>query len=410
MNPIRSLIDRFRAWEDGYLRLIDDLNDGRVPAARWSDGPWRRRLVTNLSALSAAERNVVADFARRYRGRRGVLPILVMGLFATTLGLALHAAFPDRLGVAESVITTHIVVFGLAFGMLSAWLNPRSLRRLGSKQMLAILLLAVAGMLCGAGFVSVMRGESVLSGWARLASRDALMALLVIGGLYAGALAFVVGWRNRELNIANTQLASEAERERLANELARSQLRLLRAQIEPHFLYNTLGAVQQMADSGSPQTGALVGHLVRFLRSSSRSFGSERTTLAEEFAIAESYLNIMSSRLGPRLAFGVSLPAELRDRTLVSTALLTLVENAVKHGIEPATKGGSVNVRAFSTDAELVVEVEDTGAGMPDVPGSGTGLENLRRQLDLVYAGRARLELSDNLPSGVLARLCLPKE
>lgn len=407
---MRRLFDRYRAWEDGYLRLIDDLNEGRAPAARWFAGPWRRRLVTNLRALSASERSVISDFARRYRGWRGVQLVLGLLLFAIVLGLALHAAFPDRLAVAESVVTTTVVVFGLTFGVLSAWLNPRSLRRLGSKQVLVIAALAVAGMLTGAGVVAAMRGEGVLAGWARLASRDALMALLVIGGLYSGALAFVAGWRNRELNIANIRLASEAERERLANELARSQLRLLQAQIEPHFLYNTLGAVQQMADSGSPHTGALVGHLVRFLRMSSRSFGNERSTLAEEFSIAESYLNIISTRLGTRFSFDVTVPAELRDHTMVSTALLTLVENAVKHGIEPSTEGGSISVRAFTTDGEIVVEVEDTGAGIPDVPGSGTGLENLRRQLDLVYAGRARLELSDNLPSGVLARLCLPKE
>lgn len=197
----------------------------------------------------------------------------------------------------------------------------------------------------------------------------------------------------------------------MARELAESQLRLLRAQIEPHFLFNTLGAVQQLAQQGAPRAAELTGNLIDFLRSSMRDMRSEQVSLAAEFGLVESYLKVMQVRLGERLRFGLQLPRALEQVQLPTMILLTLVENAIKHGIEPALRGGEVTVSAQALEGALRIRVQDGGVGMSTLPepdgGGGTGLENVRHRLRLVYGDAASLRLHDGDP-GLIADVIIP--
>jgi sensor histidine kinase YesM len=237
-----------------------------------------------------------------------------------------------------------------------------------------------------------------------------------VGGAYSAICAIVVSVRNRRLRALNDDLLAQAERERLAKQASEARLRLLQAQIEPHFLFNTLGAVQQLAERRAPDAAALTGHLIRFLRSSMSSFRNEASTLGNELALVESYLQVMASRLGPRLRHHIAVPAELLSYSVRPTLLITLVENAIKHGIEPAPGGGQINLtaqievieEAASTSRRLVIEVADTGVGMADLPGHGDGLSNLRSQLALAHGEEGALELLENEPQGMVARLILP--
>jgi LytS/YehU family sensor histidine kinase len=220
-----------------------------------------------------------------------------------------------------------------------------------------------------------------------------LAAILGAGLLIALPVIAIGVFRNRQHEALTAQLQHAADRDRMARELAESQLRLLRAQIEPHFLFNTLGAVQQLAQHGAPRAAELTAHLIAFLRASMSEMRSEQVRLDTEFGLVEAYLRVMQFRLGQRLRFSLALAPALRPAQVPSMILLTLVENAIKHGIEPALRGGEVAVSA---------EVQDGAA-----PGSGTGLDNLRRRLQLAYGVGASLALHDAAP-GVIADLTLP--
>jgi sensor histidine kinase YesM len=221
-------------------------------------------------------------------------------------------------------------------------------------------------------------------------------------------------WRYRQYETLTEQLQREAESERLARELSESQLRLLRAQIEPHFLFNTLGAVQQLAQHGAPRAAELTANLIDFLRSSMQDMRSEHVSLAAEFCLVESYLKVMQVRLGERLRFSLQLPRALEAVQLPTMILLTLVENAIKHGIEPALRGGEVAVSAQAVDGTVRIRVQDGGVGMSTIDassnstdGGGTGLDNVRHRLRLAYGGAAGLALQDGDP-GLVADVTIP--
>ena len=184
---------------------------------------------------------------------------------------------------------------------------------------------------------------------------------------------------------------------------------MLQLQIEPHFLFNTLGSAQQLAEKGAPAAARLIADLIVFLRASTPSMRGESSTLKQEAALVGAYLAIMKTRLGKRLAYTIDVPAALEARTVPPGMVITLVENALKHGIEPCTAGGRVAVSAaIDRDARLVVSVADTGVGLAEAPGQGIGLANIRERLALLYAGRAHLALEANEPRGFVARIVFP--
>jgi len=213
--------------------------------------------------------------------------------------------------------------------------------------------------------------------------------------------------RYRQYEMLTEQLQAEAERERLARELSESQLRLLRAQIEPHFLFNTLGAVQQLAQHGAPRAAVLTANLIAFLRSSMSDMRSEQVSLATEFALVESYLKVMQVRLGERLRYTLALPRALEEVQVPSMILLTLAENAIKHGIEPALRGGEVALSAETDGGMLRIRVQDGGVGMSATPGAGTGLDNVRHRLRLAFGEAAGLALQEGDP-GLVADIIIP--
>jgi LytS/YehU family sensor histidine kinase len=135
---------------------------------------------------------------------------------------------------------------------------------------------------------------------------------------------------------------------------------------------------------------------------------AESVTLVDDFALVGAYLRVMQARLGGRLAFTLSLPDDLRERQVPTMMLLTLVENAIKHGIEPALRGGTIAVSASESACELCLIVEDDGVGLPDKPHDGMGLQNIRERLRLAFGDKARVLLAACEGGGAVATLCLP--
>jgi hypothetical protein len=187
-----------------------------------------------------------------------------------------------------------------------------------------------------------------------------------------------------------------------AKNLAESQLAMLQAQIEPHFLYNTLASVQQLVRKDAKAADYLLTQLIRYLRHAMPRLRATMSTLAQEFELADAYLQIARVRMGARLSVSVELQQSLHELPFPPLVLQTLVENALKHGVEPKVGAVAISVSAQRSQGGLEVIVEDNGVGLhasPATAGSGTGLANIRERLATIYGDQAQLRV-DKLGSG----------
>lgn len=220
--------------------------------------------------------------------------------------------------------------------------------------------------------------------------------------MLARAVTLGVATHRREEQAAAAQTATEKE-------LAIARLSLLQAQVEPHFLYNTLASAQVLVRSDPVGADAMLGHLIAYLRHSLPRTDRALSTLGEELERSRAYLEIMKVRMGARLKLQIDVPDELLATPLPPMLLQTLVENAIKHGLEPRPGDGTVWIFARRQDARVAVTVADDGNGFdPRGSGTGIGLKNARERLKLIYAGRADLVIAANFPQGVAATITVP--
>lgn len=210
--------------------------------------------------------------------------------------------------------------------------------------------------------------------------------------------------RQRELIAANAAL------------LAQAQLRALQAQMEPHFLYNTLANVVSLIDQQPATARHMLERLIDFLRANLAASRAEMATLGSEAELARAWLDLMKMRMGTRLGYRIEIAEELRNIPLVPMLLQPLIENAICHGLEPKIEGGEICLSAEQNGDMLVIQIRDSGIGIAangvvsQKAGGGVGLSNLRVRLQSLYGGKARLQLLENTPSGVIAKICLPMD
>lgn len=229
---------------------------------------------------------------------------------------------------------------------------------------------------------------------------------LVVGGLGLHSFA------------TRVQLAREAAAHSEAQRLAvESQLRLLRAQLEPHMLFNTLANLRSLLREDVDRAESMIDQLIVYLRSALAASQTESVALSREFAQLRAYLDIMALRMGPRLSFRLELPAALEAIAVPPMLLQPLVENAIRHGLEPKIGSGRIEVVARATSAGIEIRVNDSGLGLPadedDEAGSrpaGTsyGLQHVRDRLQAVFGPAARLSLERRQPNGVSAVVFIP--
>ncbi|MES2046954.1 MAG: histidine kinase [Pseudomonadota bacterium] len=195
----------------------------------------------------------------------------------------------------------------------------------------------------------------------------------------------------------------------LEREVIQARLQVLHAQIEPHFLFNSLANVRCLMRSDAATSHALLSDLLRYLEEALPRFREERTTLGSEVELVRAFLAVHQVRMGQRLCVEFDVPAALQQQQVPPLTLLTLVENALKHGLQPLPEGGTIRVAARSAGGMIALTVSDTGCGMGCGSGAGTGLVNLRARLKAMYGALASLSLRINEPRGVIATIALPE-
>ena len=227
---------------------------------------------------------------------------------------------------------------------------------------------------------------------------------LVLGML----IALSAQLRQREAEAHALQLKFDLERSQLERQALDARLSLLQAQVQPHFLFNTLANVQALVESGSPRAADVLKSLIAYLRAAVPRLQGGPATLADEMGLVRAYLELMQMRMPDRLHVAIKVDAALLTRSVPALALLTLVENAVRHGVDPSEQGGVIEVGASpDSGGGLRLWVRDTGVGMDPRSQSGTGLSNLRARLAAMHGAAASLHFSEVHPHGLHAEIRL---
>jgi sensor histidine kinase YesM len=237
-------------------------------------------------------------------------------------------------------------------------------------------------------------------------------------GMLLGASLFLAPWTamlallKQVTGEARTRaLAFELERSELERQALDARMRVLQAQVEPHFLFNTLANVRELVDSGSPQASSVLASLIAYLRAAVPRMHEPATTFAQELQLVRAYLEVMQMRIPDRLQFVLHAEDAVLALQCPPMSLLTLVENAVRHGIDPSEEGGRIEVRVTSQDSRVRAQVCDSGVGLgqdTSVEGLGTGLATLRERLRLLFGDSASVRLDPQFPRGACAEMEFP--
>jgi glucose-6-phosphate-specific signal transduction histidine kinase len=338
-------------------------------------------------------------------GWRRVLLALVA---SAVLGLILSPAFSN---LSTARVMAREMVLGLAalvaFGFFEQW--PRRLPSWIGRWALQVLAVAFAVILAVLLLYVVVNPDPPF--WQDERRRNGFMMMIFSGLLVAPWITVAALFRQRDYAARRQELAFALERSELERKALDSRLRLLQAQVEPHFLFNTLANVRELVDAGSPQASAVLDNLIAYLRAAVPRLHDPATTMGQELELVRAYLKLMHMRMPDRLQFDLQADEAALGLRCPPMTLLTLVENAVRHGIDPSEQGGRIDVRVRARDGRCRAEVSDTGVGLKRAAdGLGTGLSTLRERLELAFAGDAKLDLVALAPRGVRAELDFPAE
>ena len=378
------------AWSAGRreTRAIDALRPpgtGRAPAlhtrgsfsevVRW--GGW-----VCLFALGLAMRPVAAFYAER------TLPMALPKLLAV--------AWLVNLVVALPVLPVVVLVEQRTAGM-APW--PRNAVLTGA---------VILATLLGVGLRVILGWLAPWAGSFTKAGPEEIVGYWMERALLCFGLAAIYVLHARSRRLADAAHAGEVAQQRLARQGTEATLQALQAQIEPHFLFNTLANVRRLLQSEPDAGRQMLHHLLQYLRTSWSNLSAQQIPVAKALDLAEAYLRIQAVRMGTRLDWRIEADADAVAGMLPPLMLMTLVENAIKHGLAPLPSGGTVCIAVHVVDGRLELRVSDDGAGFRQSSGGGTGLANVRTRLGLLYGGAAQLRLARNVPHGVIATLSLP--
>lgn len=359
-----EVIPFFRRWRSGVLRdvLYTFIWNCGFGILFWLMGGMFRPASFNPGALLAAL------------------------LFANSIGYTLHAIF---LLTGTLRIDARIRRYGMA--VTAAYYT----------------VLCTLGVVIGVAIIFAAGGETWGFRW--MLRPQWIASMGVSSAIISIVIAAIFFSRERQAR-AEAELERERLRtERIEREAAAAHLRALQAQVEPHFLFNTLANVTSLVDTQPATAKRMLESFNLFLRSSLAATRVERTNLGAEGELIGAYLDVLQVRMGERLRYAIAIAPELAGFELPSMLLQPIVENAIRHGVEPKVEGGRVSLQARRDGDQVVVEISDTGVGFAPTTRGGLGLTNVRDRLRLIYAERASLEIAENPGGGTVVTLRLPR-
>ncbi|MFT4174355.1 MAG: histidine kinase [Rhodocyclaceae bacterium] len=328
-------------------------------------------------------------------------------LLITALGNTLIAGLLVGLGVHDDFATVWIGAQCIGFACL---LSSRALARLlpASGRPLSLVLTPLVGLPIGV-WLAFLAGvpiggpdiESIASGAARY-----LLFCFVVTLAYH----YYFSSRHRLRQSEDARREAELREANVQKTALRAHLSALQAQIEPHFLFNTLANLHSLIGRDDTAARSLLESLDGYLRATLTHSRAERATLGDECAVLAAYLAIQSQRMGARLTWRIDVADGLRAHAFPPMLLQPLVENALLHGVEPCVEGGRIVIAARQQDGCLCLSVTDDGPGFDAAAGEGVGLANVRERLAALFGAPARLTLTARTPRGVIAELWIPQD
>jgi signal transduction histidine kinase len=336
--------------------------------------------------------------------RVGFVTVIAL-LVAASMVWFFHNEFLDLLVSTICVGYTTMLLFTIA-GNLPFVRSGRFPRE--AAQIVAVL----AGSALGTVLTGVVKGRSLES-----LLTERLSGFVATSGMGIGFGCVVVAvyfYRERaaRMGAEMARMAAEfdAARAREEKQMLGARLQLLQAQVEPHFLFNTLANVQHLTNTNPARASEMLGSLIRYLRAALPQMREQASTLGREIAMVRAYLEIQQVRMGDRLAFSIAIPDSLAAQAMPPMMLISLVENAIRHGIDPLAGGGRIDIDVALLDGTMRVTVRDTGTGLSEHTGIGIGLGNIRERLATLFGTAARLDLHENTPRGVVATIEWPAQ
>ena len=331
------------------------------------------------------------------------------------VGLALSIALGLLLGIhwesGTSSALARTIAMGLTailvFGIFEKW--PKRLPRWLARWVLQVVAV-------GASMPAIMYVIYVLATeagappfWKDQLRLQGFLLLTFIGMLVAPWAALAALMRQLDRLARHQALTFALERSELERQALDARLHLLQAQVAPHVLFNTLANVQALVDAGSPRAAVVLRSLISYLRAAVPLLHDPVATLGQELQMVQAYLELMHMRMPDRLRFDLNVDESALSLRCPPTTLLTLVENAVRHGIDPSEEGGSIHIDVQRRGDRCVIRVTDSGVGLRQTDqGLGTGLATLRERLQLMFAGDAQLQITARDRGGVCAELNVP--
>ncbi|MFZ6780822.1 sensor histidine kinase [Undibacterium sp. Ji83W] len=330
-------------------------------------------------------------------GKAGIswplLPIFaVLGLLAyACFSSAVSAWLADSLAI---LLAYTLVQTGLCLSQKTAWIKHASQRWV----MLVVFMLLA--LLAGIWIEAVF--------WPPLTASHAvwLLPAVLIVFIFATVLPAAIDLEIRHRTQAS--LAAEASKHKMERQMLEARLAALQGQIEPHFLFNTLANTRALIHQDAAMAEQMLNHLIAYLRAAMPDMRLSTTTLGQELDRAAAYLQIFQIRLGSRFQFSVQATDEVRSCLIPPLAVMSLVENAIKHGIEPQPGDVRIDITASSAAGQLQIKVSDNGRGFQDELGSGVGLLNVQERLLALFGDQAELQLQPRDIGGVCASISLP--
>ncbi len=335
--------------------------------------------------------------------------ILVALIMSIGVGLLMLRGW----GSPPSSLFLRTIIVGLAataaFALFEKW--PRILPRRLERWVLQVVAVGISVPLATVLIYVLSTPNGGQPFWENPARMDGWAHLTFAGLLLAPWTALAAIVRQKEAFARDQQLTFALERSELERQALDARLHLLQAQVAPHFLFNTLANVQALVDAGSPHASSLLRSLTAYLRAAVPLLNESAATIERELQLVRPYLELMQMRIPDRLEYAMHVDPLALNIRCPPTTLLTLVENAVRHGIDPSEEGGRIDVDIARRDGRCVVRVVDSGAGVRhSADGLGTGLLALSERLRLIFGDAVQLTLTPNSPRGTIVQIDMPAQ